>query len=101
MTATEIVMSYIDAMSKRDYATANSFDLLHHDFGFEFDSVQKCSGTASTVQVEITQIRYGGDDGDTFYFKVAGNGPFQMKSMSTFPDSRCDGAAILDTMTTQ
>jgi len=74
---------------------------LNHHFGFDFKSAQKCSGTPPTVQVEITQIKDRGEDGDTFYFKVVGNGTFQMKSVSTSPDSKCGGADILDTMATQ
>jgi hypothetical protein len=72
---------------------------LNHDFGFEFDSVHKCSGVPSTVQVEVASADENNDD--TFYFKIAGSGPFQMKSVSTSPDSKCDGANILDTMATQ
>lgn len=74
---------------------------LNHHFGFEFDSVQKCSGTPSTVQVEVVQIKDGGDSGDTFFFRVVGDGPFQMKAVSCSPDSKCSGANILDTIATQ
>ena len=83
---------------RRMHATLHK---LEHDFGFEFDSAQKCSGKPSTVQVEVVQIKHGDEDGDRFYFKVAGNGPFQMKSVATSPDSKCGGANILDRMATQ
>jgi len=69
---------------------------LEDHSGFDFDSVQKCSGTPSTVQVGVSH-----ENDETFYFKIAGNGPFQMKSISTSPDSTCDGENILDTMATQ
>jgi hypothetical protein len=63
--------------------------------GFDFDSVQKCSETPSAVQVSVIA-----ENEDTFYFKIIGNGPFQMKSVSTSPDSTCRSENILDTMAT-
>ena len=68
---------------------------LNDKLGFEFTSVQKCSGEPASVQVEVT-----GDNNRVFYFKVAGNSVFQMKSVSTAPDSTCRGENILDTMAT-
>jgi hypothetical protein len=64
--------------------------------GLEFQSIQKCSRTPSTVQVGVND-----EDDDMFYFTIAGNGTFQMKSISTSPDSTCSGENILDTMATQ
>jgi hypothetical protein len=63
--------------------------------GFDFDSVQKCPEMPSTVQVSVIA-----ENEDTFYFKIIGNGPFQMKSVSTSPDSTCRSENILDTMAT-
>lgn len=69
---------------------------LEDHFGFNFDSVQKCSGTPSTVQVSVSD-----KNDDSFYFKIAGNSLFQMESISASPDSTCRGENILDTMATQ
>jgi hypothetical protein len=65
-------------------------------FGLDFHSVQKCSGTPSTVQVGVND-----ENDDMFYFKIIGNREFQMKSISTTPYSNCGGENILDTMATQ
>lgn len=65
-------------------------------FGIDFDSVQKCSEATSTVQVGVSD-----ENDEAFYFKIVGNGPFHMQSISTSPHSTCGGENILDTMATE